>query len=98
MKPEKEKILSILKNISPALMERYGVSRIGIFGSVARDQASESSDVDVVYEMLKPNGFTAVHLKDELEKNLNYPVDLVRYREQMHPLLKKRIDKEGIYV
>lgn len=98
MKPEKEKILSILKKISPALMEMYGVTRIGIFGSVARDQSSDASDVDVVYEMLKPNGFTAVHLKDELEKTLKYPVDLVRYREQMNPLLKKRIDKEGIYV
>lgn len=98
MKPEKEKILLVLKNISPVLMEKYGVTKIGIFGSVARDQAGESSDVDIVYEMIKPNGFTAVHLKEELETRLNYPVDLVRYRESMSPLLKKRIDKEGVYV
>ena len=39
--------------------------------------------------MLKPNGFTAVHLKEELELKLHFPVDLVRYRERMNPLLKK---------
>jgi hypothetical protein len=98
MKPEKEKILLVLKNMSPVLMEKYGVTKIGIFGSVARNQSDESSDVDIVYEMIRPNGFTAAHLKEELEKNLNYPVDLVRYRERMSPLLKKRIDKDGIYV
>ena len=98
MKPEKENILMVLKTISPVLLEKYGVTKIGIFGSVARDQAGESSDVDIVYEMIKPNGFTAVHLKEDLEKKLAYPVDLVRYRERMNPLLKKRIDDEGVYV
>jgi len=98
MRPEKDKILSVLKDLSPVLMEKYGVTKIGIFGSVARGQAGESSDVDIVYEMLKPNGFTAVHLKEELELKLHFPVDLVRYRERMNPLLKKRIDKEGVYV
>jgi len=98
MKPEKDKIISVLRDISPLLMEKYGVTKIGIFGSVARGQAGESSDVDIVYEIIKPNGFTAVHLKEELELKLNYPVDLVRYREKMNPLLKKRIDKEGVYV
>lgn len=95
MKPEKEEILLVLKNISPVLMEKYGVTKIGIFGSVARDQACESSDVDIVYEMIKPNGFTAVHLKEELEKKLNYPVDLVRYRESMSPLLKNGLIKRA---
>ena len=36
MKPEKDKILSVLKDLSPVLMEKYGVTKIGIFGSVAR--------------------------------------------------------------
>jgi predicted nucleotidyltransferase len=98
MKPEKEKILSVLKDLSPVLMEKYGVTKIGIFGSVARNQSVETSDVDIVYEMLKPNGFTAVHLKEELEKKLHHPVELVRYRDRMNPLLKKRIDNEGVYV
>ena len=98
MKPHKEKILSILKESTPVLLKKYGVTRIGIFGSVARDDASETSDVDIVYEMSRPNLFTVVHLKDELENILHCSVDLIRYREKMNPYLKKRIDKEGVYV
>ncbi len=98
MRPHKDKILSILREIAPVLSERYGVTRIGIFGSVARDDASEASDVDIVYEMSRPNLFTVVHLKDELENILHCTVDLVRYRERMNPFLKKRIEKEGVYV
>jgi len=98
MRPHKDKILSILREIAPVLSERYGVTRIGIFGSVARDDASGTSDVDIVYEMSRPNLFTVVHLKDELENIFHCPVDLVRYRERMNPFLKKRIEKESVYV
>lgn len=98
MKPQKEKILSMLKEITPVLSEKYGVTRIGIFGSVARDEASEDSDVDIVYEMSRPNLFTVVHLKEELEQIFHFPVDLIRYRERMNLYLKKRIEKEGVYV
>jgi len=98
MRPHKDKIISILRESTPVLLKKYGVTRIGIFGSVARDDASEASDVDIVYEMSRPNLFTVVHLKDELENILNCSVDLVRYRERMNPFLKKRIEKEGVYV
>lgn len=98
MKPEKNKILKTLKEAAPALEQKYGVTRIGIFGSVARDEASENSDVDIVYEMSHPNLFTVVHLKAELEQTLRFSVDLVRYRQRMQPLLKKRIEQDGIYV
>ncbi len=97
MRPHKNEILSSLKEITPTLSEKYGVTRIGIFGSVARDGGSEESDVDIVYEMRRPNLFTVVHLKAELERILHFPVDLVRYRERMNPLLKKRIEKEAVY-
>lgn len=97
MQLHKDKILSILKEIAPVLSEKYGVTRIGLFGSMARDDASEGSDVDIVYEMRRPNLFTVVHLKEELEQRLHSSVDLVRYRDRMNPLLKKRIEKEGLY-
>jgi len=98
MQPQKNRILSILKESTHILYEKYGVTRIGIFGSIARDDASEESDVDIVYEMSRPNLFTVVHLKEELENILQCSVDLVRYRERMNPLLKKRIEKDGVYV
>ena len=98
MRPQKNRILSILKEITPILFEKYGVTRIGIFGSVARDDATDGSDVDIVYEMSRPNLFTVVHLKEELENVLHCAVDLVRYQERMNPFLKKRIEKDCVYV
>lgn len=98
MRSQKNRILSALKENTPALFEKYGVSRIGIFGSVARDDASRESDVDIFYEMSRPNLFTVVHLKKDLENILPCSVDLVRYRETMNLLLKKRIEKDCVYV
>lgn len=94
----REAVLRELRNHLPQFERLYGVTKIGIFGSVARDDASERSDVDIVYEMRRPNLFTVVHLKDELENILHCSVDLVRYRERMNPFLKKRIEKDGVYV
>ena len=93
-----EAVLRELRNHLPQFERLYGVTKIGVFGSVARDDASQASDVDIVYEMSRPNLFTVVHLKDELENILNCSVDLVRYRERMNPYLKKRIEKDGVYV
>ena len=71
--------------------------RLGIFGSVARDQATQTSDIDVIVEM-PPDLFQLIGLKQDLEELLDRPVDIVRYREHMNRFLKERIDKEAIYV
>jgi predicted nucleotidyltransferase len=98
MIPDQNRILDILREAAPELLSKYGVTRIGIFGSVARNQSTEESDVDIVYEMQRPNLFTAVHLKAELERMLHFPVDLVRTCKTLPPLMKKRIERESIYV
>jgi len=95
---DRSKILEVLREIKPSLQEKYGVTRLGIFGSVARDEATETSDVDVVMEMENPNLFMRVHIKEELEEALDKPVDVIRYRERMNTFLKNRIDLEAVYV
>ena len=79
------------------LSARYGLVRLGIFGSAARDQMTDTSDIDVIVEM-PPDLFQLIGLKQELEELLDRPVDIVRYREQMNGFLKERIDREAIYV
>ncbi|HNY10221.1 MAG TPA: nucleotidyltransferase domain-containing protein, partial [Candidatus Wallbacteria bacterium] len=44
----KNEVLQQLRNIQPELGKNYGVTRIGIFGSVARNEANEGSDIDIV--------------------------------------------------
>lgn len=94
----REHVLKILGLHKGELEKRYGVTRIGIFGSVARGESSESSDVDVVIELNKPDLFYLVHIKDELEEALSCHVDIVHYRKKMNKFLRDRIIKEAIYV
>jgi predicted nucleotidyltransferase len=59
------------------LQSSYKVARLGFFGSYARGQQREDSDVDVLVEFQEPVGFLFVHLADRLEELLGLPVDLV---------------------
>ena len=76
----------------------YKILKLGIFGSVARDQFTDQSDVDIVVELGYPNLFALVGIKQDLEQLLQRPVDIVRYRENMNKFLKQRIDQEAVYV
>lgn len=78
--------------------DEFNIIRMGVFGSVARDEFDENSDVDVVVELEKPDLFTLIGIKQELEERLNCSVDVVRYREKMNAYLKKQIERETIYV
>ncbi|HNS03088.1 MAG TPA: nucleotidyltransferase family protein [Anaerolineae bacterium] len=94
---QREAILQTLSAHKPELSAKYGVTRLGIFGSVARGEASSASDVDIVVEM-PPDLFMMVHMKEDLEDILAAPVDLIRYSRFLNDTLKRRIDHDAIYV
>ncbi len=74
------------------------MTKIGIFGSVAKGLSKHGSDVDVVVEMSRPDLFYLVHIKNELEKALGSDVDVLHYRKNMNRFLQKRIQQEAVYV
>lgn len=94
----KDEILSVLSSYKNRFAGTYGILEIGVFGSVARDEAKEDSDVDIFVKTATPNPFFLVHIKQDVEKLLHQRVDIVRLRERMNPVLKARIEKEGLYV
>ena len=94
---KKKEIIEILRQYKKEAAGRYGIVDIGVFGSVARGEAEEDSDVDVVIRIVKPDLFMLVGIKNELEERLLRPVDVVTYRENMNTFLKKRIDGEAVY-
>ena len=96
MKTTKE-YLQLLQAYKLQSAIRYGISRIGIFGSVARGEQQEGSDVDVYVELSSPDLFSLVHIKDELQQLFGCPVDVVRLRDNMNELLKRSIIEVGIY-
>jgi predicted nucleotidyltransferase len=91
-------ILRILARFRELKQNEFGIVRIGVFGSVARDEMADASDVDVVVELDRPDLLALVGIKQELEELLHQPVDVVRYRDKMNPFLKRRIEQEAVYV
>lgn len=96
-KLSREAVLRELKNHLSQFGRLYGVTKIGIFGSAARDELRQNSDIDVVVEMREPDLFYVVHIKETLEKDFSRPVDVIRYRNNMNRFLKARIDREARY-
>jgi hypothetical protein len=94
--PSRDCILATLQHIAPDLQTKYGVTRLGLFGSVVRNQASTTSDIDTVVEM-EPSLLKRAGLKLELEATFQRSVDVIRYRDDMNPYLKAHIDREAIY-
>jgi predicted nucleotidyltransferase len=79
-------------------LELYSVKSLSLFGSVARGEEKEASDVDILVSFGKPIGlFTFMALKDHLEKILSAPVDLVT-EEALHPRLRDKIMEGSIHV
>ena len=93
----KTEILEILRNYKKEFAAQYGILKIGIFGSVARDEVGKDSDVDVVVRISKPDLFMLAGIKNELEERFQRTVDIVLYSENMNQFLKKRIDAESVY-
>jgi predicted nucleotidyltransferase len=76
---------------------KYGLKSLGIFGSYARNQQTDESDLDILVEFDKPIGVEFIDLADELEQLLRVKVDLVSKKGIKEKYLKS-IEKELEYV
>jgi predicted nucleotidyltransferase len=86
LKAEQDKIINICRE--------NDVSMIGIFGSTARGEATESSDIDLIIKLSKPKSLLAlVKLERHLSEALGKKVDLLT-EDAISPYLKDRILKE----
>ncbi len=93
-----EEIISKLREIMPLLEEKYGVESLQTFGSYARNQQGEESDVDILVEFHKTiDLFAFMELEDFLGEVLDRKVDLVM-KDTLKPRIKEKILKEAIPV
>ena len=95
---KRKDVLRVLARFRDLRQAEFGIVRIGVFGSVAREENTDASDVDVVVELGRPDLLALVGIKQELEEILHQPVDVVRYRAGMNAYLKQRIEQEAVYV
>ncbi len=78
--------------------EEYGLLSLGYFGSFARGDADDGSDIDIVFETATPNLFLTAMLRQDLEEWLGRPVDVLQLRGMTNDRLKARIQAEAVYV
>jgi len=90
-------ILSLILKNKPDLQKKYPIKTIGVFGSVARGDNDETSDVDILVEFEKPIGIEFIDLANELESILQQKVDLIS-RAGVKPKYFKVIEKDLHYV
>ena len=76
----------------------YGILKLGIFGSVARQENREDSDIDIVVEVERPTLSLMYELREVLNRLFDCKVDLVRFRDSLRPLFKSNILRDVIYV
>jgi len=93
-----QEILKYLKEYKELKKSEYSIKRLGIFGSYARDEADENSDIDIVVDFEKPDLLNQVGIMQELREKFHKKVDVVALWRRMNPKLLSRIEKDVIYV
>ena len=94
---QKPSLDSIRERVLP-ILERYGATRAGVFGSLARGELSDDSDVDILVELRNDLSLLDVaRLNREIEESLGLDVDLVEY-DSLKPRIKDKILAEEIRI
>ncbi len=93
-----DQIIGFLQTQKDFFKREFRVKKIGIFGSCARGNITDESDIDIVVELERPDMFYMIGIKQVIEDAVGGKVDIVRLREKMNKALKKRIEEDVIYV
>jgi predicted nucleotidyltransferase len=94
----RKEILDFLMKNKDSFQREFSVKKIGLFGSYARDEATDESDIDVVVELEKADMFCLIGIKQTLEESFGCRVDVVRMRKTMNPTLRRRIEKDAVFI
>lgn len=97
MTTTKENIIKFLSENRELLSERFSITQVALFGSYARDEATEDSDIDILIDTKVKDAKNRFYLKEYLSQNLNRDVDIC-YSDGLRSFIKKSIQSELIYV
>ncbi len=93
-----EEILTILDHTKPELERRFGVRRIGLYGSYAHGTQTESSDIDLVVELKEPRFDALAGLYIYMEQVLGREVDIRRLSKKIDTPFMRRIEREALFL
>src|SRR6056297_873933 len=83
------------------ILKKRNVNHASVYGSFARGDATENSDIDIIVEPSEKNLFELAAIKNDLEENLNKKIDLITYNVLDYPEnkdIKKKIDQEQVII
>ena len=93
-----KEVEDVLRENKKELKRRFGVSKIGIFGSYASGKANNHSDIDILVDIERPSGiFELMELQDYLAKLLGRKIDITT-SGSLKQLIKKEILSQTVYV
>src|SRR5262245_30919107 len=84
----KAEILEILRKEKPELVQLYGLKRLALFGSYAREDQREDSDVDILVEIDPQIRLGFVELADRIEDALSIRTEVVSRRATRHVIAR----------
>ncbi len=91
-------ILAMLKDFRARRGEEFGIEKLGLFGSCARGEQREQSDIDICIKINKGGLMFFYGIQMELEKLFNQKIDLISLGAALRPLFKKELERDAIYV
>jgi uncharacterized protein len=89
-------VIDLIRSHTNEIKTCFGVKRIGLFGSFARGEQKESSDIDILVEFEKPTFRNFMHLSFYLEDLFQRKVDLVTVKG-LHPRIRPYVEKDVVW-
>jgi uncharacterized protein len=93
----RQNVIEKLTKIKPLLMKNFKVHSLALFGSYAREEQNDKSDIDILVDVDSSLGLGFISLAEEIEKEMGITVDLVSSRA-LKPRYKSVVQAESIYV
>ena len=91
-------ILDILRDFKAHYAEKYRIITLGLFGSAARGEHDEKSDIDICIKLQEPNYFIMLDIKEDLEKILSTKVDIISLGALMRNFFRKNLEQDAVYI
>lgn len=95
---DRGQILSLLQVYYTCNKDKFGIEKIGLFGSFARNEARPDSDVDILISLEKPDLFTYSIITRQLETVFGRKVDLISAKSILKDSFRNNLEKEVVYV
>ncbi|MBE6257138.1 MAG: DNA polymerase subunit beta [Prevotella sp.] len=90
-----QEYINLIREHQTELQEQFGITSMRLFGSLARGEQHEGSDVDLFVTM-PPKMFNYIQAAQYLEQLLGCSVDLIRDHQNLRPFFREQIERDGI--